>query len=126
MYHRLYSLLALALLITGGCAHKAGPALAGGKPPDYWLKNASNPDIRLRKEAIAKLGNFGAADPQVLPALTGALHDADAGVRSEAVLALAKLGAAAKPAVLDLQSLSQSDPDAKVRDFAARAVEKLR
>jgi HEAT repeat protein len=118
--------ISFAFLLLSGCTHKAGPALAGGKPPDYWVKNLTSPDQKLRKEAVSKLGNLGAADPQVLPALTGAFHDADAGVRSEAVLALSKLGAAAKPAIPDLESLVQNDPDSKVRDYATRALEKLR
>jgi HEAT repeat protein len=90
------------------------------------LKNASSPDKKLRKEAVAKLGNFGAACPEVLQALTGALHDADAQVRGEAVLALAKLGPDARPAIPDLEALGRTDPDAKVRDYATRALEKLR
>ena len=89
-------------------------------------ENVTSPDKKLRKEAVEKLGNLGAASPEVLPALTSALHDADAQVRSEAVLALAKLGPNAKPAIHDLDALSQSDPDAKVRGYAAKALEKLR
>ena len=120
----------IIVMVTGialsGCTHKAGPALAGGKPPDYWIKNVTSPDKKLRKEAVEKLGNLGAASPEVLPALTGALHDADAQVRGEAVLALAKFGPDAKQAKPDLESLSQRDPDAKVRSYAAKALEKLR
>jgi HEAT repeat protein len=121
-----FIILTVAGIALSGCTHKAGPALAGGKPPDYWVKNVTSPDKKLRKEAVEKLGNLGAASPEVLPALTSALHDADAQVRSEAVLALAKLGPNAKPAIHDLDALSQSDPDAKVRGYAAKALEKLR
>jgi HEAT repeat protein len=53
------------------------------------------------------------------------LHDADSQVRGEAVLALAKLGADAKPAIPDLEAGARDDPDAKVSEFASRALEKL-
>jgi HEAT repeat protein len=46
-----------------------------------------------------ELGNIGPGDPAALPALTGALKDADAGVRCEAVLALLKYGPGAKEAI---------------------------
>jgi HEAT repeat protein len=119
-------IVTFTVIAMSGCGHKAGPALSGGKPPNYWVKNVSNPDKKIRREAVAKLGNLGAADPEVLPALTTALHDADSQVRGEAVLSLAKLGREAKPAIPDLEALSQRDPDAKVRDYAARTREKLR
>ncbi len=119
MKHALPLVALLAIVALGGCTHKTGSALAGGKPTDYWVKNVASPEKKLRKEAVAKLGNVGGSDPQVLPALRTALHDDDAQVRGEAVLALAKLGAAAKPAAADLEELARSDPDAKVRDYAS-------
>jgi HEAT repeat protein len=119
-------IVTLALSAMSGCGHTKGPALSGGKPPGYWVKNVSSPDKKLRKEAVEKLGNLGAADPEVLPALTSALHDAEAPIRCEAVLALAKLKRDAKPAIPDLEALAKRDPDAKVRDYAARALEKVR
>ncbi len=115
-----------AVTAISGCGHKAGPALSGGKPPNYWVKNVSSPDKKLRKEAVEKLGNLGVANGDVLPALTGALHDVDPQIRGEAVLALAKLGREAKRAIPDLEALSQRDSDAKVRGYAARTLEKLR
>jgi HEAT repeat protein len=115
-----------AVVAMSGCGHKAGPAQSGGKPPNYWVKNISNPDKKICREAVAKLGNLGAADPEVLPALTSALHDADSQIRGDAVLALAKLGREAKPAIPDLEALAQRDPDSKVRDYATRTLEKLR
>jgi HEAT repeat protein len=116
----------IAILATSGCGHKAGPALSGGKPPNYWVKNISSPDKKIRREAVAKLGNLGAADPDVLPALTTALHDADSQIRGDAVLAIAKLGRDAKPAIPDLEAISKRDLDATVRDYATRTLEKLR
>jgi HEAT repeat protein len=103
----------LAAIATSGCGHKPGPALSGGKPRDYWLKNVTSPDKKLRKEAVEKLGNLGAADAEVLPALRTALHDADAQIRGTAVIP-------------ELESLARNDLDAKVREYAAKAAEKLR
>jgi HEAT repeat protein len=119
-------LLTVAVIALGGCSHRAGPALSGGKPRAYWIKNVTSPDKKLRREAVEKLGNLGAADSEVLPALIGALHDSDALIRADAVLALAKLGPEAKRAVPDLEALAQRDPDVKVRDNAAKLLEKLR
>jgi HEAT repeat protein len=119
-------ILSLVVTLSSGCGHKAGPALSGGKPSGYWVKNATSPDRKFRLEAVAKLGNLGASNPEVLTVLTAALHDADAQVRGEAVLALVKLGPDAKQVKPDLEALSQRDPDAKVRGYAAKALEKLR
>ena len=121
-----FIIVILAVSAISGCGHGAVPSLSGGKPPNYRIKKVTSPDKKLRKEAVEKLGNLGAVDPEVLPVLTGALHDADAQIRGDAVLALAKLGRAAKPAIPGLEALSRSDPDAQVRDYAARALEKLR
>jgi HEAT repeat protein len=80
----------------------------------------------VRKKAAFTLGNIGPSDPAVLPALTGALKDADAGVRCEAVLALLKYGPGAEEAIPELTEVQAKDRDARVRAYAARAVEKLR
>jgi len=61
-----------------------------------------------------------------VPALATALHDADAQVRSEAILSLLKCGAAAKEAIGDLDEMQRKDPDAKVRAYAAKSLEKLK
>jgi len=85
-----------------------------------------DPDIALRKKAAFTLGNIGPTDPAVLPALIGALKDPEAGVRREAILALVKCGPEAREAVPILEELHQRDRDAQVRDYAGRALEKLR
>lgn len=108
-----------------GCG-KPRQVLSGGKPSGYWIAGAASPDKKLRKTAVAKLGNVGGVDPAIVPALVAALHDADAQVRSEAVIALLKAGPEAKRAAGDLQGLADHDRDAKVRSYAARALEKLR
>ena len=117
--------LALLSCLISGCG-KPRQVLSGGKPSSYWVAGAASPDKKLRKTAVAKLGNVGGADPAVVPTLVAALHDSDAAVRGEAVLALLKAGPDAKRASGDLQSLAQHDRDAKVRQYAARALDKLR
>ena|ERR1035438_3194674 len=122
---RLGLVAAFALLLLSGC-RKAEPPLSGGKPVNHWvqvLKDENDPS--LRKTAAFKLGNVGPTDPVVLPALTGALKDADANVRCEAILALVKCGPAAKEAVPALTEVQNQDRDAKVRSYAGKALEKL-
>ena len=81
-------LLSLAALLLG-CGRR-GPVLSGGKPVHYWVDALQDADARLRKQAALKLGNAGPADAAVVPALRQALHDRDAAVRREAILALVR------------------------------------
>jgi|SRR5579884_370491 len=101
----------------------------GKAPPttrvNHWVETLRAPDAKLRKKAVFTLGNLGTADPAVLPALRRALTDADAAIRCEAILALIKCGPEATQAVPELTDLRQRDPNAQVRHYAARAVEKL-
>jgi HEAT repeat protein len=121
-------LIAGAVLLVGGAAGcgSAPPTLAGGKPVSHWVQAIRDKDPKVRKEAAAKLGNVGPADPTALPALTAALKDPDAGVRREVIVALVKCGPAAREAVPALTELRQRDPDPQVRAYAARALETLR
>jgi HEAT repeat protein len=112
----------ICLLI--GCGQPKA-MLAGGKPVSHWLKALQNPDPKVRKTAVIKLGNIGPADAAALPAINGALKDSDAAVRREAILALLRSGPAAAQAVPELTDLRQRDPNAQVRHYAAQAVEKL-
>jgi HEAT repeat protein len=93
----------------------------GGK----WAAALRNPDARLRQKAAFTLGNIGSSDGEVLPALIEALQDTDAAVRCEAILALLKVGADAADAVPTLIEIRQQDDDPKVREYAARALERL-
>src|SRR5205807_393904 len=97
----------------------------GGKPVEHWVNALNDPDPRLRKTAAMKLGNIGQADPAVLPALEAALQDRDSSVRAEVILGLVKFRADAKSAIPKLTELRLRDPDAKVRDYAAKAIEKI-
>jgi HEAT repeat protein len=120
---RMLALLVLAVLVTG-CS-KSAPTLAGGKPIEAWVAALKDPDAKTRKTAAAKLGNVGPADPAAFPALHDALKDRDAGVRCEVILALVKFGPEVKDAVPALTQLRRHDPDARVRDYAAKALEKI-
>ena len=109
--------------LSGGCG-KEQPPTAGGKPVGYWVEALGAPDSRARRKAAFKLGNAGASEPAVVPALIGALKDRDAGVRGEAVLALLKIGPAAQEAVPALRE-ARKDRDARVRAYANKALENV-
>ena len=115
---------AAAALILSGCS-QPGPTLAHGQPVEHWVKALRDPDAKVRKRAADVLGNVGAADTTVVPALAGAVKDSDRAVREATVLALLKMGPAARDAMPALVEASK-DSDAKVRSYAARAVENLR
>lgn len=126
MRHALLIGLTLLVGLGGlGCG-QAPPLLAGGKPVRYWIESLQSRDARLRKKAAFKLGNVGPADPAALPALRTALADPDAAVRCEVILALVKFGPAARETLPVLAEMNQRDRDVRVRQFAARAVERLR
>jgi HEAT repeat protein len=119
----LSTLLLGAVALVNGCG-KPAPLLAHGKPVGDWVQALKDPDARVRKKSASVLGNVGAIDPEVVPALAAALKDRDAGVRSEAVLALLKIGPAAQEAAPALAE-AQTDRDPKVRTYAAQALERI-
>jgi HEAT repeat protein len=86
------------------------------------LETRKEPKARLK--AVSALGNVGAADPTVVPALIRALKDPDRGVRAEAVLALLKIGPDAVAAVPALTEALR-DADAKVRAYADNALKRI-
>ena len=115
----------LTLIVLSGCSNPS-PTLSGGKPVEHWVVSLqTSPDAKLRKEAAFKLGNVGPSDPVASPALVAALKDRDAVVRCEVILALVKFGRSAQAAVSPLKELRDRDPDAKVRSYAARALETI-
>jgi HEAT repeat protein len=116
------SVLGLMVAVSG-CGREQPPSV-GGKPVRYWVQALQEPDAKSRKKAAFKLGNAGATDPAVVPALTGALRARDVGVRVEAALSLLKIGPAARGAIPALVE-AQKDRDAKVRAYAATALEKI-
>ncbi len=109
------------LLVPSGCSRPTTAPLAGSK----WAAALRNDNSNVRKKAAFTLGNIGMSDPAVLPALIEALHDRDAGVRREAILALLKCGSEAKQASSILAEIERQDLDAQVRTCAAEALHKL-
>jgi HEAT repeat protein len=116
-------LIAGLVVLLAGCG-RAQPTLAHGKPVSDWVAALQHPDARQRKKAAEVLGNVGAADPAVVPALAGAVKDRDPAVRGEAVLALLKIGPAAREAAPALHE-AEKDRDPHVRAGAVKALEKV-
>jgi|SRR5262249_29666632 len=113
----------LAVLLCG-CGQQQ-PTLAGGKPVAYWVEAVKGPDARLRKTAVFKLGNVGPADPAVYPTVVAALQDRDPAVRCAAVVAVLKFGDQAQEAEPTLAEMAKRDHDAKVREYATKALARL-
>jgi HEAT repeat protein len=115
---------AILVILLGGCSGKPTPDSSARVP--HWIEALRQPDAKQRKQAAFKLGNLGLTDPAtVVPALIGALKDADPAVRSEVILALLKCGPAAKQALPQLSEVQQQDGDAQVRSYAAKARAKI-
>ena len=114
----------IASLSLVGCGKSPELLTASGQPVEFWLEalKAPNTDAKQRLKAVKTLSNIGPAHPQVIPALIEALEQPDATLRGEVILALFKSGPAAKAALPALERLSQSDKDAKVRDYAKKAI----
>jgi HEAT repeat protein len=117
-------LLAVAA-VSCGCTKKSDVVLSGGKPADYWVQALSGPDPKLRKTAADKLGNAGSGNSAVAIALCGALQDRSAEVRCAAILALVKSGPPPAETRERLKAMLAQDPDARVRDYARKSLEKL-
>jgi HEAT repeat protein len=118
-------ILGFAALALAGCASNGGPTLAHGKPVEHWLQALHEPDAKVRKRAADVLGNVGAVDPAVVPALAVAVQDRDRNVREAAAVALLKMGPAARDATAALSTASR-DSDPRVRTVAVRALEGLK
>jgi HEAT repeat protein len=119
------TLIAIVLVICANGCRKSAPTLAGGKPVEHWINSLRDDDPQTRKTAAFKLGNVGTADSAAIPALINALRDNDATVRCEAIRALVKSGRNANSATPALDELREQDPDATVRDYAAKALETI-
>ncbi|MGP0062331.1 MAG: HEAT repeat domain-containing protein [Isosphaeraceae bacterium] len=111
--------------LSGCGGTERGPILAGGREVKSWVADLHNPKPKVRRQAVLKLGNVGDEDPSVADALADALQDTDPLVRSDAILAVVKLkqpGAAIKER---LEIMSKSDQNARARDLAGKALERL-
>ena len=91
------------------------PALA---PCRSWRRALADKEEEVRIEVVLALRTLGKA---AVPALTGALKDASAEVRSNTAAVLGKLGADARGATLALASLLK-DKNEEVRYRAAAAL----
>jgi hypothetical protein len=119
-------LLIVVALSGSGCVRgERGPLLAGGREVKSRLADLRNPDARIRRQAVLKLGNVGDDDPAVPEALFQALYDADVLVRRDAVVAVMKLRSPGEEIIAQLGTMSRSDRDTGVRDYARRALARL-
>jgi HEAT repeat protein len=120
---RLLAVLISALILSG-CSRTPPMTTVHGKTVEHWVNALSDKDAKSRRKAAEVLGNVGAADSAVVPALTAALKDRDARVRAEAVLSLLKIGPPARDAVAALNE-ARKDKDATVRAHAAKALDRI-
>ena len=109
-----------------GCGQEErGPTLSGGREVKAWVKDLQDPKPKVRRQAVLKLGNVGDDDPTALERLGQALNDTDPLVRHDAVLAVAKFRNPVRLIKAQIESMSKSDKDARVRDVAQRALTRL-
>src|SRR3954453_20434908 len=113
------------VIVLAGCTKAPTALMAHGKPVQHWLEALRDPDAKARRRAAEVLGNIGAVDPAVLAALTEAVKDRDGSVRTEVVLALMKMGPAARAAVPALEGVQKNDKDVRLRSYAAKALERI-
>jgi len=116
------------MIAASGCGKKPGPPQSGGRTADYWAEvlRQPAPDVVLRRKAATKLGTLILIDGAAMPALIDALRDSDAEVRANAARSLGVYsGPRGGEALPPLREILERDPDAKVRQAAAKAIEKL-
>jgi hypothetical protein len=100
------------------------------QPASYWSQRLREPPERKEVwegrfkvikdvDAVADLHH-----PAAVPVLIDLLQDQDSAIRQKAILILARIGPAAKPAIPELQQ-ALNDPDADVRANAAIALRQL-
>lgn len=108
------------------CGCSKNPPRSGGRTAGYWAEVLKQDNVELRRKAAVKLGPLVLIDDAAMPALVGALKDADAEVRADAARSLGvysgSRGAEVLPALREVQ---QKDSNPKVRQAAAAAVEKI-
>src|SRR6476646_4658390 len=100
----------IGFLVLAACGEKPAP-LAGGKPFEHWFEAARQPDPKVRVQAIAKLGNTGAANDRVHSVLLEATGDRYPRVRCQAILALMKFPQLAAKSLPIMRELNVNDQD---------------
>ncbi len=120
-----FAMILIGPLFVAGCGDERAPMLAGGREVKSWVADLRSSKAKVRRRAVLKLGNVGDADPAVATALSDAHHDPDAQVRHDAVLAVVKLKAPGDEIVATLQAMAKGDKDARARESAGKALEKL-
>jgi HEAT repeat protein len=120
---RLLIVTSCAAVLLAGCK-KSQPTMVGDHLPSHWVAQLRDGDATNRKRAAQHLGNAGAVDATIVPALAEAVKDQDPLVRREAAVALMKIGPAAKSA-RGAVSEAMNDGDAGVREAASKALERI-
>jgi HEAT repeat protein len=86
----------------------------------------SDPSTSVRSLALVALGDFpDETTPEIMSALTNALHDRDAEVRAAAALSLGAFGEPSESTIAQLEFVATSDEE-QVRQAAATALECIR
>jgi HEAT repeat protein len=114
----------ILLFSLAGC-NREQAVLAGGKSVEYWIGQCHDADPAVRREAVARLGNVGGADPAAPTALIAALKDSSAAVRREAIVGILKARPALSEVRKPLAALQANDRDLAVRRYAAVALQRL-
>jgi hypothetical protein len=110
-----------ALAFTG-CGSKP-TYTSGGRSASYWAEVLTQPDVEMRRKAVAKLGPMMLTDEVAFPATLAALRDQDAQVRLAAIRSLRIYGVQkASQAVPALREVQEKDKEPPVREAAAKAV----
>jgi len=88
---------------------------------------ASEPDAGLKRVLVDRIAGRGEAGAAAVPQMTEALKTPDAEVQMAAVIALARLGAAARPALEEIDRLAGGDAASeRVQAAATEAAEIIR
>jgi HEAT repeat protein len=102
---------------------------AGGDAADIQalIKALLDKDVGTRLRSAKALGSLGPAAKAAIPALTEALHDADADVRHQALQSLRRVNTALKPSEAEVAVYIQDlhDPDAAVRLGAVKSLSRM-
>jgi HEAT repeat protein len=112
------TLFLLGALACGGCATRQE------KSTDQLIGDLKGTDDRDKLIAARLLPRQKSDAEKVIPAMIEALKDRGSDVRLSAAIGLGMFGDKAREAIPALEAL-QGDPDARVREAAAKAVTRI-